>query len=618
MAHGAVERELMPKRPTGAQHETGAGAGMSKSSDESGRAAVLMTIRWPSFRSALNAGFSVALGILLLTPTHFVRDAPSESVTSTQPALTAANTVVGPLRGNVVWDAQGSPYVLTQNVEVTRDATLTVMPGVEVRFDGGSLLPFGPVTFSGTAADPIVVSGAQPFDAMFRETFTSAPRVAMSHVVATGMVNPFDFTSGSAEIDLRDSRLYNPPGTLSEGRLSFAGSVTLNRVEMSRVVVPRGANQITNSLLRGFIDPGGGEALVNVRNGTVVTGSVLDSPGGPSACFCVRPLGDELGVADMRGNYWGATTRESIAADVVDANDSSNFGGIVDFEDWLAAPPQSAMFVPTAPAQPVVRRATPGALEVTWQAPASDGGDSVSRYTIVASPGGAQYTATDTRILITDLTPSTEYTFTVTAVNAAGTSNPSTSSSPIAPAAPLTPPEQVGRPIAEPANGAAIVSWPSPTQGSAEVLEYQVTSSPGGQTLNVVAPATQVRFPGLRNGLAYTFTVTAQNDDGKASASEPSAPVTPAGPPARPANVRATLTQRAVIVRWDDAAANGSSVTSYVVTSSRGLTRTTDSAKNRVAFAKLPSGRHRFFVAAVNALGSSARAASAIVRVPRR
>ena len=51
----------------------------------------------------------------------------------TTPVL-AGDTLSGPITGHVVWDTSGSPYVITGDILVETGDTLTIEPGVEVRF----------------------------------------------------------------------------------------------------------------------------------------------------------------------------------------------------------------------------------------------------------------------------------------------------------------------------------------------------------------------------------------------------------------------------------------------------------------------------------------------------
>ncbi len=79
---------------------------------------------------------------------------------------------------------------------------------------------------------------------------------------------------------------------------------------------------------------------------------------------------------------------------------------------------------------------------VSWLAPVSNGGAAITAYTVTASPGGRTCGLSSGALscTITGLTNGTNYTFTVTATNAAGTSSPS----PADDATPRPPPLTVG------------------------------------------------------------------------------------------------------------------------------------------------------------------------------
>ncbi|MGI9186547.1 MAG: fibronectin type III domain-containing protein [Gaiellales bacterium] len=75
----------------------------------------------------------------------------------------------------------------------------------------------------------------------------------------------------------------------------------------------------------------------------------------------------------------------------------------------------------------------------------------------------------------------------------------------------------------------ATVSWAAPgSDGGAAIISYTVTASPGGATCTATAPATTCTVTGLRNGTAYSFSVTAMNSAGTGAASSASSAVTPA------------------------------------------------------------------------------------------
>ena len=100
---------------------------------------------------------------------------------------------------------------------------------------------------------------------------------------------------------------------------------------------------------------------------------------------------------------------------------------------------QWSVTVATIPGAPTGAKATAGNAQavVSFTAPASDGGSSISSYAVTATDttnvrrGGEARTGTRSPLTVTGLTRGDSYTFTVAAKNAVGTGPTSTSSSPV-------------------------------------------------------------------------------------------------------------------------------------------------------------------------------------------
>lgn len=120
---------------------------------------------------------------------------------------------------------------------------------------------------------------------------------------------------------------------------------------------------------------------------------------------------------------------------------TADYGGVQAGIDLVFEVTQSDPF--TVPGTPTAVTATVGngQAQVSFTAPASDGGDAITSYTVTSNPGNfaaacagpGACTAT-----VTGLTNGTSYTFTVTATNSVGTSNASAASNSVTPKASQT------------------------------------------------------------------------------------------------------------------------------------------------------------------------------------
>jgi Tol biopolymer transport system component len=127
----------------------------------------------------------------------------------------------------------------------------------------------------------------------------------------------------------------------------------------------------------------------------------------------------------------------------------------------------------TVPGAPTGVAATAGnaSAAVSWTAPASDGGSVVTSYRVTASPGGAGVTASGSArtATVTGLTNGTSYTFTVAALNAAGTGPSSAPSNAVIPRADTTAPTVSTRSPA--ANATAVAAASNVTATFSEAVQ---------------------------------------------------------------------------------------------------------------------------------------------------
>ena len=82
---------------------------------------------------------------------------------------------------------------------------------------------------------------------------------------------------------------------------------------------------------------------------------------------------------------------------------------------------------------------------------------------------------------------------------------------------------------------ASVSFTPPVSTGGSPIMDYTVTSIPGG--LTGTGTASPIVVSGLTNGTSYTFTVHATNIDGNGPESVPSNAVTPSTVPGAPTNI---------------------------------------------------------------------------------
>ena len=283
---------------------------------------------------------------------------------------------------------------------------------------------------------------------------------------------------------------------------------------------------------------------------------------------------------------------------------------------------------PSAASNAITAKALPGAptnvtavpgntlANVSFTPPAAGGGTPITSYTVVVMPGGRNVAGTGSPITVTGLTNGTAYTFYVKATNAAGTGPLSAASNTVTP---LTIP---GAPVihtalAGPGSGQVSVNFTAPTSnGGSAIVFYTATVSPGGGT--TTGTASPIIFPGLTNGTAYTFTVTATNAAGTGPASAASNSVTPRTVPGAPTIGTATAgNAQATVTFAPPTVTGGSPITSYTVTSNPGGKTATGTASPITVTGLTNGTAYTFTVTATSAAGTGAASAASNSVTPK-
>jgi hypothetical protein len=257
-------------------------------------------------------------------------------------------------------------------------------------------------------------------------------------------------------------------------------------------------------------------------------------------------------------------TRTGTGGQITIRNTGPAINAYIDVLGYFATAAATRPGPPTA----VQASASDGVASLTWTPPAGNGGSPVLDYTVTSSPGNLHLTTSAPGGTITGLRNGTDYTFTVVARNAVGSSPESAASNQVTPA----PPSPPARPLITdtyPRDSAVRVSWSPPLGGTAGVSDYLVTATLNGAAAgSVTAPAgaTEAIVTGLLNGTGYRFTVTARNGAGGTAspASPPVAPV-PADVPVKPSMTGVIALNGRIDVQWVPAADGGAPVTGYTV-----------------------------------------------------
>lgn len=272
----------------------------------------------------------------------------------------------------------------------------------------------------------------------------------------------------------------------------------------------------------------------------------------------------------------------------------------------------------TVPGAPTIGTATAtgqSSASVSFTPPVSNGGATITSYTVTSSPDGITATGATSPITVTGLSSGRAYTFTVYATNSVGNSTPSAASNSTVTSTPAVPQKPTGVSATPTGTTTATVSFTAPSNsGSSPITQYIATSSPDGitGTLNQAGSGT-ITVTGLSPATSYTFTVKAVNSAGQSDPSDPSSSITTnsiATIPGTPTITGAVATgQTTADVSFSAPASNGGSpITSYTILSSPDSITATLSQSGGGTFnvTGLTAGRtYTFTIKATNSVGDS-------------
>ena len=346
------------------------------------------------------------------------------------------------------------------------------------------------------------------------------------------------------------------------------------------------------------LDNGTTYAFTVTATNTAGTGSASASYNGvpatiasPPRSVTVSPVNSGITASWAAPSYDGGTAITGYIATVRSTGDTCTtnastktctFSGLVNGSTYVVdvvatnnagssdAASSSNVTPRTVPSKPVQVTLTPGAstIRVSWAAPLSDGGSSITSYLATATPGsGLTCTSTGTYCDFLGLTPGTNYAVTVVAINAAGTGSPSTSIS----AMPFTNPGAPNSVGAAADDGQVLVTWAAPTSnGGSDITGYIATATLSTNVFTCTAPstATSCLIKGLTNGSKYSIKVSASNGAGAGPESSVAGTTTPRGIPNAPTLVSVDPQNQSLVVKWraitTSADNNGAAISKYI------------------------------------------------------
>ncbi len=246
--------------------------------------------------------------------------------------------------------------------------------------------------------------------------------------------------------------------------------------------------------------------------------------------------------------------------------------------DWLTGngttPAGPTITAPEAPSGVTVEIASGTSLNVSWNAPAENGGADITGYSVQYRGGNenpSTWTSvtpnpTDTETTITELTTGTEYFVQVAAINSVGTGIYSEEESitlVVRPGAPT------GVTVAVASGTSLDVSWVAPTEnGGAEITGYSVqyrdeNANPSDWTsVTPTVTGTETTITELTTGTGYFIQVAAINSVGTGTYSEERAG-TPATAPGRPTIIVTVASATSLTASWETPTDNGAEILGF-------------------------------------------------------
>ena len=277
-----------------------------------------------------------------------------------------------------------------------------------------------------------------------------------------------------------------------------------------------------------------------------------------------------------------------------------------------ASPSVTPATVPGAPANLGVTGGDQE-VELSWTAPASNGGDSITGYEYEQSGSGTWISTggTDTTYTVFNLTNGQPYRFRVRALNSVGAGAASAASPNVTPATEPDAPTGLSATVSD---EQVDLIWTAPaSNGGATILRYEYELDFSGTWISTGGTDTTYTVFNLTNGQSYDFRVRAVNRAGAsaASGSQSATPTATLVAPDTPFGLSATPGNQRVMLSWVQPS-GGAALThyEYELDGSDTWTTTGSTAPTTTVMGLTNDQSYTFRVRAVNSAGASGASGS--------
>ena len=254
-----------------------------------------------------------------------------------------------------------------------------------------------------------------------------------------------------------------------------------------------------------------------------------------------------------------------------------------------------------------------GTATVAFTAPSSNGGSAITSYTATSSPAGGSGTlnqAGSGTITVTGLANGTAYTFTVNAINAAGSSAASSASGSVTPYTTPSAPTITGITAGD---GQLSVAFTAGATGGLAITTYKYSfDGVSWTTRQTGTTASPIVITGLTNGTSYNVQIKAVNASVDGTATGITA-ATPSTTPSAPSITGITAGDGQLSVAFTAGATGGSAITTYKYSfdGSSWTTRQTGTTASPIVITGLTNGTsYNVQIKAVNANGDGTATSS--------